>query len=222
MTGAGRSAAIVLGLVVAWSAAAEAEEAHAEAAQYSAATLYNLGNAYARSGKPGLAVLNYERASLLAPDDPDIEANLRTVRDSLHLPMDAASGFTRAATRLRPTLVAWLGLTGLLLLGGSLLAGRSEPRLRWRRRGAAFVGLTLIGATLGNAVALWPTLHAAVVIAASAPVRASPVPMGEPLFTLTEADTVRVAAEREDFLLVQTRAGRRGWVSRADIVAVRR
>ena len=33
-------------------------------------------NSYARAGKPGLAVLNYERAALLAPDDPDINANL--------------------------------------------------------------------------------------------------------------------------------------------------
>ena len=34
---------------------------------YSAAGLYNLANSYARAGKPGMAVLNYERASLLAP-----------------------------------------------------------------------------------------------------------------------------------------------------------
>jgi len=34
---------------------------------YSADGLYNLANSYARAGKPGLAVLNYERASLLAP-----------------------------------------------------------------------------------------------------------------------------------------------------------
>jgi len=32
--------------------------------------LYNLANAYARAGKPGLAVLNYERAKLLEPNDP--------------------------------------------------------------------------------------------------------------------------------------------------------
>ena len=32
---------------------------------YSAAGLYNLGNSYARAGKPGMAILNYERASLL-------------------------------------------------------------------------------------------------------------------------------------------------------------
>jgi len=34
---------------------------------YSAAGLYNLANSYARAGQPGMAVLNYERARLLAP-----------------------------------------------------------------------------------------------------------------------------------------------------------
>src|SRR3982074_279247 len=41
---------------------------------YSAPALYNLANAYARAGKPGLAVLNYERAKLLDPSDPDVAA----------------------------------------------------------------------------------------------------------------------------------------------------
>ena len=45
-------------------------------AGYSAATLYNYANAFARAGKPGFAVLNYERARLLDPSDPDIDANL--------------------------------------------------------------------------------------------------------------------------------------------------
>ena len=36
---------------------------------YSAPALYNRANAYARAGKPGLAVLNYERAKLLEPKD---------------------------------------------------------------------------------------------------------------------------------------------------------
>ncbi len=53
-------------------------------AGYSAAGLYNLANSYARAGKPGMAVLNYERARLLSPNDPDVEANLRFVRSSAH------------------------------------------------------------------------------------------------------------------------------------------
>ena len=66
------------------------------AAAYSAAGLYNLANAYARAGKPGLAMLNYERARLLAPADPDVEANERHVRDSLHLATESPTRFQRA------------------------------------------------------------------------------------------------------------------------------
>ncbi len=58
------------------AAPAEARQQPQAPAGYSAAALYNLANAYARAGKPGLAVLNYERAKLLDPQDPDIDANL--------------------------------------------------------------------------------------------------------------------------------------------------
>src|ERR1700677_2919513 len=56
-------------------------DAQSARAGYSSTALYNLANAYARDGKPGMAVVNYERARLLAPDDPVIEANLVLVRD---------------------------------------------------------------------------------------------------------------------------------------------
>src|SRR5271154_2724545 len=64
-------------------------------AGYSAAALYNLGNAYARTGKPGLAVLNYERARLLEPNDPDINANLRHVREAAGLPAESRNALDR-------------------------------------------------------------------------------------------------------------------------------
>ena len=48
---------------------------------YSAPALYDLGNFYARAGRPAMAVLNYERARILAPTDPDIQANLSQVRE---------------------------------------------------------------------------------------------------------------------------------------------
>src|SRR5208282_4339988 len=88
--------------------------AHSAQTRYSAAGLYNLANSYARAGKPGMAVLNYERAILLAPNDPDIEANLRHVRESARLPPESRSWFARAVTVAGPTVLAWLGVIGLL------------------------------------------------------------------------------------------------------------
>src|ERR1700734_1706005 len=79
---------------------------------YSADGLYNLANSYARSGKAGLAVLSYERAALLAPGDPDINANLEYVRASAHVSVKQRNRFVRLAQVTNPTSAAWLGVLG--------------------------------------------------------------------------------------------------------------
>ncbi len=203
-------------------AATPAETNAATPAQtaYSASALYNLANSYARAGKPALAVLNYQRARLLAPHDPDIEANLRYVREASHLPPEPQDRFTRAVTSAGPTALSWMGVVGVCMMGAGLLATRASFLQRWASRMALGCGIVLVGLTVGNAMMLWPKLHEAVVLTAATPARVSPVPMGDPLFVLPEAETVRITAQREDFVLVQTKAGRAGWVSRANLAPV--
>jgi hypothetical protein len=208
--------AFIIGLVLlGWQARAQSTPAG-----YSAAGLYNTANAYARAGKPGMAVLNYERASLLAPNDPDIEANLRLVRERLRLPSESRNALARALTRAGPSSLAWCGVMGLLIIGVSLLAGQIYPRPRLVRRTATVIGAAMIGLTVANGVVLWPTLHEGVVISSNTAVRVSPVPMGDPLFILTEAETVKMTAEHEGFVLVQARSGRTGWAARASLAPV--
>jgi len=196
-------------------------QASAETPQtgYSAAALYNLANSYARAGKPGMAVLNYERARLLAPNDPDINANLRHVRESLQLPAEPHDWFGRAVVG-RPAVIAWLGVIGLTIVGVSLLFRRPFSGPRWLRSAMAVVGIALVGLTVCNAVLIWPKLHEGVVIVAGTSARVSPVPMGDPLFVLPEAETVTMTAEHEGFVLVRTRGGRIGWVSQANLAPV--
>ena len=193
----------------------------AQPTRYSATSLYNLGNSYARAGKPGLAVLNYERASLLAPDDPDIEANLRFVRDAARVPSVPPTRFESIFTPRSPNLPYWTGLLGILLAGSCLLSrAAAGSRYTWPRRFGIATGLALVGTAVCNAWVLWPRLHDAVVLTAAAPARVSPVPMGDPVFTLPEAETVRMTAEHEGFVLVQTRTGRTGWMAGADLAPV--
>ena len=187
---------------------------------YSAEALYNQANSFARAGKPGMAVLNYERARLLAPNDADNEANLRLVRETAHQAVKPRSWLERAATAASPQATAWLGVLGVLMAGLGLLIGVFSGRFRWIRRMGIVAGMGLIGLTIGNAVILWPTLHAGVIISPQAPVRVSPVPMGDSLFVLPEAETVTIKAEHEGFFLIETRAGRSGWVSQANLAAV--
>jgi hypothetical protein len=188
--------------------------------QYSADGLYNLANSYARAGKPGLAVLNYERAALLAPDDPDINANLEYVRTSAHVATEPRGRFARIARAASPRLAAWAGVLGIALVGLGMLARRTTRRFQWMRIGGIVIGAALIALTASNAMLLWPRMHEAVILVNQTPVRVSPVPMGETAFVLPEAETVTITAEHEDFALIRTRRGLSGWVARANLGAV--
>ena len=187
---------------------------------YSAAGLYNLGNSYARAGKPGMAILNYERASLLAPNDADIEANLRFVQTSAHLPIEPRGNFDRFARIGNPFLLSWAALLGLILVGGGAVAAQLTSRLRIVRVAAMLAGVVMLVLTICNGISLWPKLHEGVIITPSTPGRVSPVPMGDSLFVLQEGERVRIAAEHEGFTLVRNQAGRSGWVADANLAPV--
>jgi len=187
---------------------------------YSAAGLYNLANAYARAGKPGMAVLNYERADLLAPNDGDVQANLTYVRQALHLPVQTQGPLDRIAHLASPGTVAWLGVLGILITGASLIAIKILPRYRALWIAATCAGLAPISFTVCNAIYWEPKTHDAVVIAASTTIRATPVPMGDSLQELPEAQTVTVLQGHDDFVLIRTPSGRSGWVARADLADV--
>lgn len=187
---------------------------------YSAAALYNLGNSYARAGKPGMAILNYERASLLEPGDPDIQANLRLVRESAHLPVESPDTVDRVASIASPFWMSWLAVLGLTMVGASLILARLFSRHRLLRGIATLLGAVLVGLTCCSGFAFWSRLHEGIVIAAATPVRVSPVPMGDPLFSLPEGEEVKITAEHDGFALIETRARRAGWISSSNLAPV--
>jgi hypothetical protein len=190
-------------------------------AGYSAPRLFDLANDYARHGRPGMAVLNYERARLLAPNDPDIRANLRFVRATSGLTPVTGTWFDRQASRLAsPNILFWIGCVGLLIVGGSLLLGRKYSRRRIALRACTAAGLALMAATLCDAFAMWPMMSEAVVIARTTPARVAPVSMADSLTTLREAEIVTVDAELRDFTLVHSDTGRTGWIASGDIARV--
>jgi tetratricopeptide (TPR) repeat protein len=187
---------------------------------YSAAGLFNRANACAREGKSGLAILNYERALLLAPNEADIAANLHFVRAKAGLPDAPENWFTRSLRYARPNTLAWLGSLGLALAGMSLLLVRLYPQRRLALRSLTFAGVLLVATAIGSAITMWPRINEAVVISREAPARIAPVSAAEAAFKLHEGETVTMRAEHQDFALVQTSAGRSGWVARADLARV--
>jgi type IV secretory pathway VirB2 component (pilin) len=212
-------AMLIAGLAL-WGGQTLAQPSQSSQPRYSADGLYNLANSYARAGKPGLAVLNYERATLLAPGDADINANLEYVRASAHVPPERRSRLARIVQAANPTLAAWIGVLGIALVGVGLLASKLVPRFQWLRAGGILLGVALIALTVSNAMLLWPRMHEAVVLIDQTPVRVSPVPMGDTAFVLREAETVTITGEHEDFLLIRTRGELSGWVARANLGTV--
>lgn len=188
--------------------------------RYSADALYNLANSYARAGKPGLAVLNYERAALMAPDDADINANLEYVRASAHVRAEPRSRFARVVLVVSPASAAWIGVLGIALVGSGLLARKMTPGSRWVCAGGVLLGVALISLSASSAVLLWPRMHEGIVLVDRTPARVSPVPMSDTAFVLPEAETVTITGEHEDFALIRTRGGLTGWVARANVGAV--
>ena len=109
------------------------------------------------------------------------------------------------------------GVFGLIVAALCLLAREVAPAHRGKLLAAALMGLCLMGVTLGSALAVWPTLHEAVVVGHAIPVRVSPTLIEEPIFTLPEAEIVSVRGEYEGFMLIKTGAGRTGWAPQANL-----
>jgi hypothetical protein len=188
-------------------------------ADYSAAQLYNSANAYARSGNTALAVLTYERARVLAPADPDLRSNLRRVRESAGLPADTGSWFQEYGRFASPNTLYWIGIAGLVLGGGCLLARRRPARLRGTLLAGAVVGFAAVGASAFNAAATFTVLSESIALR-QAPASVSPVAGADPLFQVPAADTVRVLDRHGGFELIRDSQGREGWVAASDLAAV--
>jgi hypothetical protein len=215
-----RSTLLTAAAAIAATAIVAVADAAPPQSGYSAAGLYNLANAYARSGKPGFAVLNYERARLLDPNDPDVDANLRHVRETAGVAHESPTRFDRVARIASPQALAWIGVLGLLIAGSSALIWRRHPRHRRKLLAATLAGICAMGLSIASAIGLWPLMHEAIVIAHTAPLRVSPVLIEAPVYELPEATVVTTGVEHDGFVLVRTISGRTGWVPSSNIAAI--
>jgi len=184
---------------------------------FSAPVLFNLANAYYQDGKLGLAILNYQRAQLLAPRDADIAFNLHMARAKAGLADRPIAWFDHAARFFSLNTLSCLGGAALLFLAGGIVAWQFTQRKRpaWRIA-MAFAACVLL-ATASAVVLQSPELNQAIVIVKNTPVYISPVTVGQPLYTLAEGQNIAIRNAYSDFILVETTDGHRGWVKRADV-----
>src|ERR1017187_530030 len=125
---------------------AEAAAAYEKIEPKTAHVYYNLGNAWFRQDKRGLAILNYAQARRLAPRDPDILANLKFAQqrlgvDDVNTPPRAMQRFLRSVIECC-TASEWSAgeLVGLWLLALAIGACVYIPKAR-----AAFLVIAVAG-----------------------------------------------------------------------------
>lgn len=183
---------------------------------YAPGLLYNLANSYVLLGQPGRAVLNYERARLLAPANPDIASNLTQLKHDQGLFDEEPSGWARITDLL--TLGQWslLGLSG----GGLLLATAIFPLFRGGTlRVAAPIFICSLAAIVLSAAAghtLYEKWSGVVVLSPKARLIVSPFDGAASIGEVQEGRIVYpLGEEHNGYVRVREVTGRKGWIPKA-------
>lgn len=192
--------------------------------QKSADIYYNLGNAYFRSDSIAMAILAYERASLLSPGDNDIRFNLQFARsktiDKLAPESEVVfSTWYRSIVNFTGA-DSWavVSIVSVVLALMLMLVYLFVSRLVWRKVGFFGASLFLIIFALSTLFA-WSQHNAfanrkgAIVMASSVNVKKTPVQNGEDAFILHEGTRVEVTdSSLPGWKGVRLADGREGWI----------
>ncbi len=199
---------------------AEAAAAYEKIEPKTAHVYYNLGNAWFRQNKLGLAILDYARARQLAPRDPDILANLKFAQQRLgvedaNTPPHATQRFLQSIVESRTSNEWSTGeLTGLWLLALAIGVRVYFPKLRSGILIVVVAGLVGFGFStfaLSYQVITDHTTPQAVVTGETE-ARFAPVPDSTVHFRLAEGTRVSIREDRGQWLFVERADGQQGWV----------
>lgn len=197
----------------------------------SAEVYYNLGNAFYKSGNATYAILNYERAKKLAPNDDDIQYNLELARTQVVDNIVPLSGpglirwWWESASAVPiniwgilsiTTFFMFLALFGLFLLSGTFRVKRLSFWIS-----VAAISVSAITFAIGeNLQSNLVNHNTAVITDRSVRVKASPSETGTELFIVHEGVSVRVTDQIGEWLYISLPDGNKGWVKEAMLIRI--
>jgi tetratricopeptide (TPR) repeat protein len=184
---------------------------------------YNLGNAYYKTNQFTLAILNFERAKLLAPDDEDIEFNLlvanQKVVDSIQeLPGIFVVRWWNSLINSQTT-DSWavLSIIGfilfLTLLGLYFFAKTGEVKRISFWAGCFLIVFTISSWSFAARQKSRLVNHSfAIVMQPTVTVKSSPSEKGTNLFVIHEGLKVRITDKLGDWVEIRLADGNKGWL----------
>lgn len=206
-----------------YAEAAEQYEMLAEQGVRDGALSYNLGNAYFKSGRLGLAILNYERALRRMPGDPDAKTNLEfanslkaDVVERPNMPSYIAWMVDLYQALDPGHCAAFLSLAFLVLgVALSVLILGLWPRLRVPAIYAVVVSgffvMVSAGALFGK-ISSSANRESAIVLVPSSDVRSGPGDTNPQLVEIHEGLKVIVIGTRDEWLQVTLPNEITGWI----------
>jgi tetratricopeptide (TPR) repeat protein len=187
---------------------------------FSAPVLFNLGNAWLRLGKPGRAILEYERALLLAPGSAPIEANLAAAQQRAGLAPSVVGPWLAAARHFRFDTYLWAGLAAVWLLCAAVVLLCCNGLARRLAKLLILVAAVTLCVSTDAAALCWSDLYRAV---AQDPVALQLAPAASAAAggSLREGEVVWIQDRYDGYEFVRTAEGHTGWVSAAAVLAIR-
>ncbi len=183
----------------------------------SGALHYNLGNAYYQISEIGPAVLHYEKALALRPNDPEARANLNFIRETAQLAEPETDLAHRWAQALPLGIWCWLAAVGFWGSATLMLLPRVFDSVNAFTRILLFFSLLLL---LSGIVALYgnkDNINHSVVLNSDTPLRVAPSDESPPTAYIQAGELAVIVKEREDFFFVNTQTGKSGWVLHVEI-----
>jgi tetratricopeptide (TPR) repeat protein len=211
-----------------YEAAAERYQKVLDAGRTTSAIYYNLGNAHYRLNNFAAAILNYERAHRLAPNDKDINVNLILANSKITDKMDQVPElFLKRwwnSFLLLMTVQSWsvCGVLALLLGFVGLISYLFSKQLQVKRL-SFYIGLCLIVIgicfiSFANAQESYLLSHKeAIVFNGTVHVKSATAANQKTLMIIHEGTKVKVLDAKNDWLKVELPNGNEGWVEGAAV-----
>ena len=197
----------------------------------SAEVYFNLGNACFKTGDFVQAILNYERAKLLAPQNEDISFNLKIANQYVVDNLDQLPKpfFTRWWSTLanKASAGGWAKISTIsfilfLLLLGSFFFSRSMRlrKLAFYTAMIAAITLVLSFSLAFHQHALIKNRTAAIVKCPRVTVKSAPAATGTDLFLIHEGLKVRITDSLDKWKEVELSDGNKGWMMDSCLVRI--
>ena len=190
---------------------------------------YNIGNGFLRLGKVGYAILCYEKAGRLMPQDSDLKANMAYAR-SLAAPSAVSAPEENVVLRSVKGLFADMSLTMIalaaLVLYLAVIVMASffilSPAARRFRLVFIFIILAVLASLVGFGVRFYDEqlLHHGVVVQKSVECKYEPIDKSTTYYKLQEGADVLILKTREGWRQIRRPDGKVGWVKKESVEGI--